>query len=375
MEQLLHVVEGNEDAPPPLVMDWGTRCMPTTVSVPLTASSRGLGKHARGEPVPVEERATTVHRFGRRISGMTFSPGGDVSMVIYDKVLQSRLSGKRHMEPIWLAAGWQSGVPVTRHEARVRRPAVRELGLVGEVRSCLDDPWEFLGQKKDVFAAVVGRSEPCPDATDVAWIRRVVPDADNANRSRWPTDPVWRVVQGAIFAAAPAEARRLIRRRQRGANVSVLDRGQFGYLVSRVAHLHPNGGEWTLSRALGGALPALEAVEAKKQARTGNDFGELVRERRRQRGLPLPLADKVLPVRTGANTAPIEEALSVQSPYDEAGRLAEAWLRLDEAERRGANARTLRALEAAYLREVATSEVLLADRGAAVNRSPDVSRA
>src|SRR5262245_33228288 len=98
------------------------------------------------------------------------------------------------------------------------------------------------------------------------------------NRSRWPNDPVWRVVQSATFADAPAEARRLIRRRQRGTDVAVLNRGQFGYLVSRVALQHPNGGTWILSRALGEALPALEALEAKK-TQAGQDFGELVRER------------------------------------------------------------------------------------------------
>src|SRR5262249_45978964 len=68
------------------------------------------------------------------------------------------------------------------------------------------------------------------------------PAEGDGNRSRWPTDPTWRVVQGATFAEAPAEARRVIRRRQRGADVAVLDRGLYGYLVSRVALRHPNGG-------------------------------------------------------------------------------------------------------------------------------------
>jgi hypothetical protein len=47
----------------------------------------------------------------------------------------------------------------------------------------------------------------------VAWIRRLVPDADT-NRSRWPTDPVWRLVQSAPFTDALTTARRLIRREQ-----------------------------------------------------------------------------------------------------------------------------------------------------------------
>jgi hypothetical protein len=242
-------------------------------------------------PAPVEDRSATLYRFGTRVSGMTFSPGGNVSMVLYDKVLHGRLRGKRHMEPLWQAAGWQPGVPVTRHEARLRRPAVRELGFVGETSSCLDDPWDCLTHLAAIFVAVVGHAEECPDTLDAAWVRRVVPEAGDANRSRWPTDPVWQVVQSATFAEAPADARRLIRRRQRGADVGVLDRGQYGYLISRTALLHPNGGQWTLSRALGETARALAIYEE----RVGKDFGALVRERRRQRGLPVPVAEQVLP--------------------------------------------------------------------------------
>ncbi len=224
---------------------------------------------------------------------MTFSLGGNVSMVLYDKPLQARLRGKRHIEPIWAAAGWQAGRPVTRHEARLRRPAVRELGLPHDLRPCLDDPSKFLARQKDVFAAVVGRAEPCPDAVDVAWIRKLVPEESDSRRSCWPTDPVWQVVQSATFADAPAEARRLIQREQCGHDVKVVDHGQYGYLASWTAILHPDGGQWTLPRALGEALPNLEAVEREQ----GKEFGELVRERRRQRELPLPIADKVLPFR------------------------------------------------------------------------------
>ena len=61
-------------------------------------------------------------------------------MVLYDKPLQARLSGKRHMEPIWAAAGRTKGVSVTRHEARLRP---LELALVdwveedGQLRAAL----------------------------------------------------------------------------------------------------------------------------------------------------------------------------------------------------------------------------------------------
>jgi hypothetical protein len=327
------------------------------------------------EPVPVEQRAVTTFRSGTRISGMSFSPGGDVSMVLYDKPLQARLSGKRHMEPIWAAAGWAKGTPVTRHEARLRRPAVRELGLPHDLRPCLDDPWEFLSHQKDVFAAVVGRAEECPDAVDVAWIRRVVPEKSDSRRSRWPTDPVWRVVQSATFAEAPAEARRLIRRRQRGHDTKKLDQGQYGYLASRTAILHPNGGQWTLSRAIGEALPQLEAVEREQ----GLPFGELVRERRRKRGLPLPIAEKVLPLLPCATS----EAASDDSPLIAAdgepalndplhrraalaeARVAETFEALQDAELHGTSQRILDHLEAAYLTEMATYRAIVGEEGPA----------
>ena len=236
------------------------------------------------------------------------------------------------------------------------------------MRPCLDDPWEFLAHQKDVFAAVVGRAEECPDAVDVAWIRRVVPEESDSRRSRWPTDPAWRVVQSATFAEAPAEARRLIRRRQRGHDTKKLDQGQYGYMASRTAILHPDGGQWTLSRAIGEALPQLEAVEREQ----GASFGELVREKRRQRGLPLPIAEQVLPFRLSATDGATADDIPLIGDADLStatdplqlrvvraeGRVAGAFAALQDAELRGASRRALDRFEAAYLAELATYESL-----------------
>jgi hypothetical protein len=78
---------------------------------------------------------------------------------------------------------------------------------------------------------------------------------------------------------------------QRGHDVKVLEHGQYGYLASRAVILHPAGGQRTSSCALGEALPQLEAVERE----LGKDLGELMRERRRQRGVSVSFADRVLP--------------------------------------------------------------------------------
>jgi hypothetical protein len=169
------------------------------------------------EPVPAEDRAVMLHRFGRRVSGVTWSPGAAVSFVVYDKILEGRLRGKSHMEPIWRVHGWDGQAPVTRHEARLRREALRVLSVPEIHVAEFDDPWQMLDHVQDLFGYVVGRpatatpATDCPPEVDVAWLRRVVPDPSQTNRSRWPTDPTWAVVQAASFANAPAEARHLIR--------------------------------------------------------------------------------------------------------------------------------------------------------------------
>src|SRR5262249_51774298 len=58
------------------------------------------------EPVSAEERSAQVYRWGKRLSGVTWSPGGAISFVQYDKSLEARLRNKRFIQPIWRAAGW-----------------------------------------------------------------------------------------------------------------------------------------------------------------------------------------------------------------------------------------------------------------------------
>ncbi len=136
VEQLMRTIHGGDaDDLEPLALDWGELYEDDAYDALDPLDDLVPERDRDVEPTPVEERAVTTFRSGQRISGMTFSPGGDVSMVLYDKVLQGWLRGKRHMEPIWQAAGWTPGVPVTRNEARLRRKAVRELGFVGEVRA------------------------------------------------------------------------------------------------------------------------------------------------------------------------------------------------------------------------------------------------
>jgi hypothetical protein len=316
-----------------------------------------IGIPMQDEDEPAEERAVSLYRWGRRLSGVTWSPGAAVSFVQYDKVLEMRRTGHKHMEDIWRAQGWQ-GEPVTRHEGRLRRDAMRELRIEGVEQDILSDPLLFLEHIHDVWGWLVGQREECPDAIEVAWIRRVIPDEQDSNRSRWPTDPVWQVVQSPSRDGVPTLARKLIRRHQRQKDVERRDHALYGLLVSRVALQHPQGETWDVSRAIGEVVPAMHQEAAK----LGKDFGELVRERRRKMGLPLKPRDPLLPAVPAQEIEQPEPVLLDQEPQSEADRrhqrqaqawrrLEEALLALDRAQNSGASAKELSQLEQVYQQE------------------------
>ncbi len=58
---------------------------------------------------PLEDRTRTVYWHGRRYSGSSWSLGQPLSVVLYDKTLQARLTNRRHTEPIWKANGQEDG--------------------------------------------------------------------------------------------------------------------------------------------------------------------------------------------------------------------------------------------------------------------------
>ena len=128
----------------------------------------------------------------------------------------------------------------------------------------------------------------------MAWLRRVVPDPGETNRSRWPTDPVWAVVQAPQFTDVPAEVRRLIRREVRSQQIAKRDRGAYGLVVSRTALAFADPKHWELSHA----MQTLYRVFEEESQKPGKDFHELVRRRRRELGLPVPSEGRVLPFRS-----------------------------------------------------------------------------
>lgn len=153
-----------------------------------------------------------------------------------------------------------------------------------------------------------------------------------------------------------------MQRKQRAQNVAKLDSQAFGVLASRTAELDPNGGQNDVSKAVAEANVAPEA----ELRRPGKDFGELVRQRRRERGWPVPICDKLLPLRVTGTTVASPYISDSRAAADDNGerphlrrefaafRMQQALSVLEDAERRQRPLHELEALEEDYLCELST---------------------
>jgi hypothetical protein len=317
LDELRRVLRGGEDRNDDEItlawgVDWDAEYGLNAVAEdgwdPYAPLGRAASEDEEEDDDPFEEEAEdrSVTRFttGRRLSGFTWSPGGPISVVLYRKDWELGRRRRAYMEPLWAAAGWQRDEPVPRCEVRLRREAIRALRLPNVPDAhVLDDPWTMLDHLDAIFPTVVGLAdEMCPNAVNVGWLRLVVPSDQETNHARWETDPTWRVIQAASFKPSPAlaQARWLIRRREHTRCAEQLDGIVYGLLVRRVAELHTEGEHWDVSRALGDAARAL--VELARQP--DKDFGQRVRARRQELGLPVAATGKVLPLR--ASQPPLE---------------------------------------------------------------------
>jgi hypothetical protein len=175
-----------------------------------------------------------------------------------------------------------------------------------------------------------------------------------------------------------------MRREQHLHAVEQLDSGAYGYLVSRTALLHPKGETFDVSMGLRGFFDALTKIAAQPE----KDFGELVRQRRRKRGLPVAPAGRILPfLPTWSTTHSTEAAtrdtaaetvLAGDSPAGEQHiarvqlaerRMSEALLALDQAALERARLSDLARLEDAHVQELSAYEFLHAQRKAELSSS------
>lgn len=237
--------------------------------------------------------------------------GCDLSAAWYDKALQERQSGKRWMEPMHRAGGWDPSMPLYRIEARFRRGALRELvGAEGQeiaparlaredetlsttkvaTERWFDDPWACLAHLNDLWAYFAGLppdDDVAPDVTYRGWMRLAMPDVNDANRSRWRTDPVWQLVQRARFSEGTRRSLQRVPTVRH--DLDQVDAELYGLLKLRAALR----GEYlattaTLSQEVGAFVMRMDDLDAER----GRDFAEEVREKACMLGKPLPAHER-----------------------------------------------------------------------------------
>ncbi len=201
--------------------------------------SRSFKRRSHVEPDWGYNTDATDYSYGLQETGLDFSRGGALSLTIYDKSREIKKSGKEWFEDLWRANGWsEADGRVWRVELKYKREALHELcqEVDGqEVFHGIEDVYVLLDRLPLLWAYGVGSVE---DGGLPGWLRYVVPGNDR-RRTRWPTHPAWRVVQGAFSSPheRPEQFGRVVRKRHRDRNVDRMLEAIVGYASSLAAYL------------------------------------------------------------------------------------------------------------------------------------------
>ena len=181
----------------------------------------------------------------RRVSMLTFSsPAAPLSCVMYNKPLEIKQKSMK----TWFYDLWRTGVDapgggrwdgesdVWRVEFRFKRDFLHNLS------SPIEQAYDVLGQFKPLWDYAAGHKEGGDDGLPDGWLRYVVPDGDDTNRSRWSVHPAWSVVQSAFSIDLEPNVAAIVRERIREKNIERGIASTIGYISTLAAWL---GGEHT----------------------------------------------------------------------------------------------------------------------------------
>ncbi len=221
------------------------------------------------------------HAYGLQETGFVFSRGGPVSLEIYDKTREIKKSGKEWFEDLWRGSNWsEEEGRVWRVELRYKREALHELAQDGEDEfHGIEDVYTLLDRFPVLWAYGVGHVGGGTDGLPDGWIRCVVPGRDKT-RARWPTHPVWEVVQGAFATPSerPEQFAKVVRKRHRDHNIDRMLEAVVGYSSSLAAYLGQKYGDEMVDLSMVLHWIAEEGPEYLK--RIDRDFAQEVQRKR-----------------------------------------------------------------------------------------------
>ncbi|HEY6428716.1 MAG TPA: hypothetical protein VIX84_15955 [Acidimicrobiales bacterium] len=197
-----------------------------------------------------------TYESGKVVTGFSFGSRRTqrISARLYDKTAEMTLKGTDWWELVW-GERHTPGVPVWRIEFEVGRTALSALELY---------------RPEAVLAAAPSLWRYC--TTD--WLTLRSPTGD-ANRSRWPLDARWGVVQSATLAHGGTELS-FIRQRKQASSIHRLMPALVGYLVAFAI--------WAGTTDLKNTLEALSVSVENDEIIRRMTFAERVQRRRAERG-------------------------------------------------------------------------------------------
>lgn len=242
------------------------------------------------ESPSLEEQGAAVYLYGQRASGFAFSAGAPMSAAWYDKELEERLSGKIWMRDYHEAGGWRPGMALYRIEGRMKREVLREMGhALGEAGDWTADPFKAIDHFNDFWGYMVGlppEHDHAPDVTHRGWMRLAQRVEGDSNKSRWPTDSAWLVIQRASFAQALPVVP-LSRKQVTVHDPRAIDAEIYGLLKLRSV-IHRRQMDQTLSLSM--ELRAfVQDIEDWIEQTGREDYWREVREKARGLGQPVPI--------------------------------------------------------------------------------------
>lgn len=192
-----------------------------------------------------EESVLTGLTFGRRKTG-------GVMLRIYDKKREAHAQGLDYMAPLW-GERHDPAEPVWRVEFEIGRKALVQYGM-----DSTGDVFERIG---GVWAAI----------TDTLY--RLAVESPDETKSRWPTDPVWELIQTASLRGGSPPIERMLEYKRIG-TLRTLQAPLTGMLSSVGALIDASSVDEVLDQTHG--------MVRDHEVVSGRTFGDRVEEKRRR---------------------------------------------------------------------------------------------
>jgi hypothetical protein len=210
----------------------------------------------------------------RPITGFSFGTHASaISAVIYNKsqYIRTKEPASDYFYTLWEKNGYDGKQDVWRVEFRLKRDVLRDFKVEGVCHG-IDNAYELPDFLEGMWQYCTGQ-----------WMRYVVPDFTDTNRTRWQIQPIWQELQTAFVELVQVELGPVIRERKRVVNIERIVPQIVGCAMTYYAWLKNDTP--CCDEDLSTALHHLYSSGLNYLERSHKDFNATVRKKQRVYGL------------------------------------------------------------------------------------------